>query len=418
MSAPKASGTTRVEVLDDLDALAAVIPAWEELARHAIEPNPLYEPWMLLPALNAQSNEDFISVLTWSEGTLTGLYPLARERRYKGMPVNVLRSWWHKSWMLCAPLVRAGAAHASVQALLEWLPKADCGASALAFHYLPTDGAFHGVLADVTCDSPVMVVETGSVTRALLRRERSAEEYLESAMSKGWRKELRRRERRLQERGAARVVSMRPDEDAAPWIADFLQLEASGWKGRQGTALGSTEANRRFAEETLAEAARRRRLQMVGIDFDGKPIARCCNLLAGKASYGYRVAYDEAFAYYSPGLMAEVEAIRDFHRLADVEWMDSMTDPNNALINRLWKHRRRLQSLLVGAGAWGELWVSTVPLLRWARRRMALGAKQSPGMGKASAGEQFVHEPVGHVVRSVEEVKRQPETVVGGKLGS
>jgi hypothetical protein len=371
---PTQGGVT-VSVVRDRASLARVVAAWEDLARHAIEPNPLYEPWMLLPALEAQGSEDFVCVLAWSGGTLTGLFPLKRERRYKGMPVDVLRSWWHKSWMLCSPLVRVGAAHTSILALLDWLVRDGCRASALEFVYLPTDGAFHGVLAEVLCSSPAMVVQTAGFTRALLRRERCAEAYLESAMSNGWRRELRRRERRLQERGAVTAVSMQPGEDARRWIADFLWLEASGWKGRQGSALASTEANRGFAEQTLTEAARRGRLQMVGIDFEGKPIARCCNLLAGKASYGYRVGYDEAFAYYSPGLMAEVEAIRDFHRLREVEWMDSMTDPQNALINRLWKHRRAFQSLLVGAGAWGELWVSMSPLLRWAKRHMGFRAK-------------------------------------------
>ena len=363
-------GSVTVSVVRDQASLARVVGAWEDLARDAIEPNPLYEPWMLLPALEAQGSEDFVCVLAWSGGALTGLFPLRRELRYKGMPVNVLRSWWHKSWMLGPPLVRAGAAHTSIRALLDWLARDGCGASAVEFEYLPTDGAFHAVLAEVLSTSPAMVVETAAFTRALLRRERCGQAYLESAMSNGWRKELRRRERRLQERGAVTAVSMQPGEDARRWIADFLRLEASGWKGRQGSALASTEANRGFAEQTLTEAARRGRLQMVGIDFEGKPIARCCNLLAGKASYGYRVAYDEEFAYYSPGLMAEVEAIRDFHRLREVEWMDSMTDPDNALINRLWKHRRGFQSLLVGAGTWGELWVSMSPLLRWAKRRM------------------------------------------------
>jgi hypothetical protein len=368
-------GSVTVSVVRDRASLAGVVAAWEDLVRHAIEPNPLYEPWMLLPALEAQGSEDFICVLAWSGGTLTGLFPLTRERRYKGMPVDILRSWWHKSWMLCPPLVRAGAAHTSVLALLDWLARDGCRASAVEFLYLPTDGAFHAVLAEVLYNSPAMVVETAAFARALLRRERCAEAYLESAMSNGGRKELRRRERRLQERGAVTAVSMQPGEDAGRWIADFLRLEASGWKGRQGSALASTETNRGFAEQTLTEAARRGRLQMVGIDFEGKPIARCCNLLAGKASYGYRVAYDEAFAYYSPGLMAEVEAIRDFHRLREVEWMDSMTDPDNALINRLWKHRRGFQNLLVGVGAWGEFWVSMSPLLRWAKRHMGFKAK-------------------------------------------
>ena len=37
----------------DLIALSAFVPAWEELAAAALEPNVFYEHWMLLPALEA-----------------------------------------------------------------------------------------------------------------------------------------------------------------------------------------------------------------------------------------------------------------------------------------------------------------------------------------------------------------------------
>jgi hypothetical protein len=42
-----------VEVVRDQASLARVIVQWEELAADALEPNPLYEPWMMLPALEA-----------------------------------------------------------------------------------------------------------------------------------------------------------------------------------------------------------------------------------------------------------------------------------------------------------------------------------------------------------------------------
>ncbi|HVL36089.1 MAG TPA: GNAT family N-acetyltransferase, partial [Burkholderiales bacterium] len=211
--------------------------------------------------------------------------------------------------------------------------------------------------------------------------------YIDAAMASPWRKQLRRRERRLQERGKVQLVALSPGDDPRRWIDDFLRLEASGWKGRLGTALACSEGNRRFAVEALRAAAQRGRLHMVGVDFDGAPIARCCNLLAGEASYAFRTAYDEAFAAYSPGLMAEVHSIREFHALPSVAWMDSMTDPNNELLNRLWKHRRSYQTLLVGTGVWGELWTSTVPLLRWAKRRTRRVPEPMPAAGKGQSRE-------------------------------
>src|SRR5262245_14782005 len=42
-----------VVVINDLTALEKYVPAWEDLAANAIEPNAFYEPWMLMPAIRA-----------------------------------------------------------------------------------------------------------------------------------------------------------------------------------------------------------------------------------------------------------------------------------------------------------------------------------------------------------------------------
>jgi hypothetical protein len=58
--------------------------------------------------------------------------------------------------------------------------------------------------------------------------------------------------------------------------------------------------------------------------------------------------------------------------------MDSVTDPDNATLNRLWSDRRAIQSVLVGLGAWGGLWASVLPLLRWAKRCSSALAARNP----------------------------------------
>ena len=40
-----------LEVVSNVEALAALEPQWQELADGALEPNAFYEPWMALPAL-------------------------------------------------------------------------------------------------------------------------------------------------------------------------------------------------------------------------------------------------------------------------------------------------------------------------------------------------------------------------------
>src|SRR5690349_17996414 len=113
---------TRVEVLEGAQALRALVPQWEALAAEAAEPNPYYEHWMLLPALEAYGKDagrdapspDFRAIAVWDDGTLGALFPMRLERRYRGLPLRVLRSWRHRNMLLCTPLVRAKSAEKCV----------------------------------------------------------------------------------------------------------------------------------------------------------------------------------------------------------------------------------------------------------------------------------------------------------------
>jgi len=182
-------------------------------------------------------------------------------------------------------------------------------------------------------------------------------------MSGQLRRQLRRNERRLREQGMV-PISVGPGGDIGEEIERFLELEASGWKGREGSALAASSANLEFGRTVLREAHRRGRLQMVGLDCGDRPVARRCSLLAAEGSYAFKTAYDESYAAYSPGVLAEALSLREFHRLQGVAWMDSYTEPDNATVNRMWKDRRAMQSLAVGVGAWGAFWLSVYSSVR------------------------------------------------------
>jgi len=361
-----------IQVVRDRAALEAIVPAWEDLAAHAVEANPFYEHWILLPALRAHyeakasEGPGFRCVLVWDGERLAGLFPFERKPRFRGLPAVTLTSWRHSAYLLCTPLVRADCAVECLQALLAWLPKEGAIAE---FRYLPCDGRFHSALADATRTFPCSVVTTADFSRALLRKGADAESYMQASMSGQLRKQLRRKERRLSERSDFSYTVIGPGDDIGMEIERFVLLEASGWKGQAGGAFASNEASLRFGREMLAEAHRRGRLHMVGIDCERRPVARRITLLAGQGSYAFKTAYDESFASYSPGMLAELLCLREFHRLDGVEWMDSYTDPENPTVNRMWRDRRAMQSIAVGVGAWGELWVSMLPVLRWTARR-------------------------------------------------
>jgi CelD/BcsL family acetyltransferase involved in cellulose biosynthesis len=343
-----------VIVLRDRASLAAIAPAWEELAATALELNPFYEPWLLLPALRARGDLGLECVSVWQDATLIGLFPFERRSRFRRLPVETLSSWRHSSHLLCTPLVRRDAAIPALRALMRW---AASEASVLELLYLQASGPFDDALREAAGT----LVRTAQFSRPLLVKAANADAYMEEAASGRLRRQIRRNERRLAGRGAETVV-VRPGDAIGDEIERFLRLEVGGWKGRQGGALASDSANLRFGREVLVEAHRRGRLHVAGIDCDGAPIARRLSILSGDGAYAFKTAYDEDYAAYSPGVLAEALCLRDFHSLPGARWMDACGD--NPTLNRMWKHRRSMQSVAVGIGAWGAFWLSVYSSIR------------------------------------------------------
>src|SRR2546429_7401956 len=52
-TAPPATADLQSEVITDWSRLEALGEEWQDLASAAAEPHPVYQPWMLLPALRA-----------------------------------------------------------------------------------------------------------------------------------------------------------------------------------------------------------------------------------------------------------------------------------------------------------------------------------------------------------------------------
>jgi CelD/BcsL family acetyltransferase involved in cellulose biosynthesis len=323
--------------------LESLIPEWEDLAAHAVEPNPFHEHWMLRPALENFAGDDVSVLAVRREGRLCALLPVQRVARYKRLPIGALISWRHKHSMLCTPLMRPDG----IQPLLE---AAGRSAALLELHFVPSGKSFEQSLK-------ASFHASGGYQRALFVRAESADKYIQSALSRHLRQEVRRRERRLAEVGKLTRSVLRPGEDAEPWIDEFLKLEAAGWKGREGSALACSEPNRRFALAILRGAAARGRLHMVGIDLDGRPLARCVSLLAGEGAFAFKTAYDEAFSRYSPGILAEVDRIRALHELPGLRWMDSYTAADNDVLNSVWKDRLTVARLLLAPDFRGKIFL-------------------------------------------------------------
>jgi CelD/BcsL family acetyltransferase involved in cellulose biosynthesis len=356
-------------VVDSAEALEAHVSAWQDLAAQALEPNPFYEPWMLMPALRAfGKGQDLLFVFLYrdtpgAKARLCGFFPLHRRRLKK---ISLLGLWQHQHCFLCTPLLRKEDAVECLAAVVDWARRDRRGASILEFNQVSAEGGFHRSWIDFLQRHECFTFLQACHTRALWQPRADVDTYVNLALSSSGRQDFRRKRKRLGELGRLEFRSLEIGGDVERWLTQFLEVEASGWKGDQQTALAKIPEEREYFLEIGRAAFARGQLQMLGLFLDDKPIALKCNFLSGAGAFVFKPAYDESFARYSPGALLELDNMQLCHRSSPVPWMDSCTEPDHPLWNRLWMDRRPIQTILLSTGGtWGNLLVSLRPLLRW-----------------------------------------------------
>ena len=157
--------------------------------------------------------------------------------------------------------------------------------------------------------------------RAMLARSAAAGD-LRRRLSSGRRKELGRQLRRLGDAGPVAFTSDVEPDCVRARFEEFLALEQAGWKGRQGTALASSAVTAAFSREALFNLAEAGKARIDSLRVGAHPVAIVVSLIAGAAAYTWKIAYDEAYAQFSPGVQLMLEA--PAHLFADGRWRSSI----------------------------------------------------------------------------------------------
>lgn len=342
-------GQLRLLTADDL-AEPGFIAAWERLVARAAEPNPFFEPWFLLPSLRQWGDADRVITKAWfHDGRLTGLLPVVRSAKYYSHIVTHATGWLHANAFCGTPLVAAGREDEFWTDILAHFDRRARRALFLHLPKLPADGPVGAALERVLTAKGRAVYTVAEENRALLKGDLAADAYLEAAMSAKKRKELRRQHNRLAEEGVLAFERLEGDAGLPGWTAEFLALEAAGWKGDAGSALASAPDTAALFEHALAGAAAAGRLERLALRLDGRAIAMLANFITPPGAYSFKTAFDEDYARFSPGMLLQLENLALLER-PDVQWADSCAVEGHPMIERLWRDKRRMVSRNIAIG--------------------------------------------------------------------
>lgn len=360
-----------------LAELSPIAAEWRALAGRALEPNAFYEPAFALAAQPVFGREVGAG-LVWSrssEPRLLGFFPAQIERRRYGVPLPVLVGWTHPYGPFGAPLVDRHRAEAVIAAWFDHVANDPQLPSLILLPFCPLEGPLARALDAVVVRRHGRSVSFARHARALLAPA-ARDNYLERAIGTKKRGELRRQRRRLGDSGVVMSSSIGEAAAMAHALDDFLAIEASGWKGRAGTAARSDADVRKFMQAAVIALAGEGKARIDRLFVDARAIAAIVMLKSGATVWGWKIAYDESFARFSPGVQVLVDVTERLLEDATVARADSCATPDHPMIDHIWRERLVLADRLIRIGPDKAATFALACALEASRRAAIAGAKR------------------------------------------
>lgn len=195
------------------------------------------------------------------------------------------------------------------------------------------------------CGMKWIIVETKRRARLLPCADPTA--FWASTRSKAHLSNFRRLRRQLKELGKFECTLSDDPKDISADLEEFLALEKSGWKGKRQTALASSMQTSSFTRTMIVHLAARGLVKLHSLRLNGKAIAMSIVLCSGSEAFTWRMAVDESFHRYSPGILLLEDVTMDLLRDPSVTTVDSCNDGDAGYQAERWPDRHELVDLLI-----------------------------------------------------------------------
>ncbi len=317
-----------------------------------MEPNPYFEPdFLMLSAKHFQGYADTTLVVAEDQGSFVGVLPIVRFDRPRLPPRRVATMIGTPTAMrsLGTPLIERDCADLAMGALFEALAgaaKTKGWPGIVSLDRMGNDGPLIDSLLRTCATRGFPVFAKDTWERGVVRRGGSWERPLGKAREK----QIAQRRRALIRDTGKEVTLVDRTLDQSV-VDDFLVMEMTGWKGREGgLAFAKDEHKVAWFHEWYQRWAPTGRLTVLSLQLEEIPVAIEFFVRAGEAIFCFRGAYDDAYAKYGPGLTVFTECMAHLLEHTDAGWVDSATDKDNQFLLEILPERRSLSVLYVGVG--------------------------------------------------------------------
>jgi len=348
-----------------LELVEQIAPAWRRLCDESGDEEVFYRPeWAQAYLLAFEPRADVVMISAWAGDKLRGVLPLVRRRTFvSGFPIVTLTIPANVHSLRASLTVCPGAeGQAALQALWQAakeLPGWDLidVANVVEGNGLDRLVALartygYRTARKRTSQTLYLPIEASAATSA---SNKSAQPPWLAGTRPKFRSHLRRAKRQLEEQGTLELKHY--GEADPPALKKFYDLEASGWKGAEGTAIQCDPRTRQFYDSVAQAAARDGYLSLDFLELNGKPIAGHFGFNLRGRYFLAKAGYDESFRRHGPGqlLVNEIlgqtpqRGLREFDFVGPATWDESRWASARRTNYRVFIFRKSLYGALLHA---------------------------------------------------------------------
>jgi CelD/BcsL family acetyltransferase involved in cellulose biosynthesis len=254
----------------------------------------VFEPGKQLVLLTVHSANGLVAVL-----------PLVRKRSlYAGIPVVKLAGAANVHSVRFEIVRKEGIAGDAALSLIWQRLKSMPGWDVLELPVFPQHGACQEfmMLAGRDGFNAITFLAQDSPTLHMQRDGNGRLTWL-AATTRHFRHELRRKRRLLEQEAGDKLRLVCRAEHHAEILQQFYEMEAAGWKGREGTAINCDQVTRSFYDSIAREAASRGYFRLHSLEVDGRMTAGAFSVVTDDCFFPMKITYDESLGHGAPGLL-------------------------------------------------------------------------------------------------------------------
>ena len=294
----------RLEILDQIASLEALVAPWTELWSCARFTTPFQHPAWILAFYRELAIQEPRILAAWHGSQLAMLAPFYLWRTADRPAAALILAGNGVSDYLDA-LMRPGAEPCAAEAIRIFMDQSGPEWTTADFRDLDPQASlcllpWPGAVTDTK------VPEEGCPRLALPSSR--LEDALATA-SKSLRRDLERAECKLAAAGRLEISSTGPDA-LTPNYEELVRLHAMRWQAAGEPGIFRADFHRRFFHPAFAGLARAGILRLFVVRLNGEPIAATCGFLHRRHYYHFIAGYDPRWAHLSMGSFAVYVALR------------------------------------------------------------------------------------------------------------